>query len=365
MTIETSSPSAPRVPARANRPVMGPLTAVTMRQGLPSLAERLGEVQAWMASDLSELDDALTEVEQNSGSPNLAERAASHLLRRKGKRLRPLCTHLGARLAGLARDSRVAELAVAAELVHAATLLHDDVIDEGTERRGAPAARIVYGNSASILAGDFLLIDALERVRRAGGGVPLSKLLETIGHMVSAEALQLEQRGRFVPDRDIYYEIIEGKTASLFRWALSAAPSLVNDPCAEPLARMGLELGLAFQLVDDALDLEGDPEATGKDLFADLLQGKLTFPLIAACEAAPTIAREIRDIARDAVTDRVDPARAGALVERARATGATEQTRKLAHDHKCRALKALDELPRTRAAEALALVIEAAVDRKN
>jgi octaprenyl-diphosphate synthase len=344
--------------------VMAPLAAVSMRQGLPSLAERLSEVQAWLSSDLSELDSAITEIEQCAQSPNLAERAARHLLRRKGKRLRPLCTHLGARLVGLTRDSRVSDLAVAAELVHAATLLHDDVIDEGTERRGAPASRIVYGNSASILGGDFLLIQAIERVQRTGVGAPLTKLLATIAQMVSAEALQLEQRGRFVPDRDIYYTIIEGKTASLFRWALSAAPLLAAHPSADTMARMGLELGLAFQLVDDALDLEGDPAEIGKDLFADLLQGKLTFPLIAACEVAPTLAREIRDIARDAGAGQIDPDRATALVKRVRETGAIARTRDIAEEHKRRALEALSELPRTRAAEALALVVDAAVERK-
>ncbi len=167
-----------------------------------------------------------------------------------------------------------------------------------------------------------------------------------------------------MPDRDVYYTIIEGKTASLFRWALSAAPLMAEDPSAEPLARMGLELGLAFQLVDDALDLEGDPAQIGKDLFADLLQGKLTFPLIAACEATPTIAREIRDLARDAGAGRIDAERATALVEQVRQTGAIERTRKVANEHKQRALLALSELPQTRATEALVLVIDTAVTRQ-
>lgn len=363
LTMEASNKLPVSSPLIGANSVIGSLAAVSVRQGLPSLAQRLDDVRSWLASDLSELDAGIGEVEKCAQSPNLAERAARHLLRQKGKRLRPLCTYLGARLVGMAHDTRVNDLAAAAELVHAATLLHDDVIDEGTERRGAPAARIVYGNSASILAGDFLLIEALERVRRTGGGAPLESLLDTIGQMVAAEALQLEQRGQFVPDRDAYYAIIEGKTASLFRWALSAAPRMMADPAAEPLARMGLELGLAFQLVDDALDLEGDPAEIGKDLFADLLQGKLTFPLIAACEAAPAIAREIRDIARDAASGHVDDERATLVVTHAREAGAIEKTRAIAQAHKGRALRALSELPRTRAAEALSAVIDAAIER--
>ncbi len=364
LTLQARTEHAPTPPILRAGGVLGPLTDVSVKQGNLSLAQRLDDVRSWLASDMQELDLAIGEVERATASANLAERAARHLLRQKGKRLRPLCTHLGARLVGMAHDERVADLAVAAELVHAATLLHDDVIDEGTERRGASASRIVYGNSASILAGDFLLIEALERVRRTGGAESLSRLLETIGRMVAAEALQLEQRGRFVPDREVYYGIIEGKTASLFRWALAAAPLTIGDAAAEPLARMGLELGLAFQLVDDALDLEGDATEIGKDLFADLVQGKLTFPLIVACERTPTIAREIREVARDGAAGPVDAERASAVVDLVRASGAIEQTRATARSHKRRALEALATLPRTRASDALVAVIDAAVERK-
>src|SRR6185503_1216876 len=125
----------------------------------------------------------------------------------------------------------------AAEIVHAATLLHDDVIDDGHERRGAPAARIVYGNSASILGGDYLLVEALERVAALDAAPVLRSLLDTIARMVAAEAVQLERRGRFEPCRDTYLQIIEGKTASLFRWALAAAP-LLGGMAPAHLARL-------------------------------------------------------------------------------------------------------------------------------
>jgi octaprenyl-diphosphate synthase len=347
------------IAARPRRPTdaLARVAAVSRSEGLPSLADRLEQVRGFLGNDLEALEGDIAELERSAEAPNLAERAARHLLRQKGKRLRPVCTHLGARLSGMACDARVHHLAVASELVHAATLLHDDVIDEGNERRGAPTARVVYGNSASILAGDYLLIEALERVRHAGGGAALASLLATIGQMVAAEALQLEQRGQFIPDRDVYYSIIEGKTASLFRWALAAL--------AEPLGRMGTELGLAFQLVDDALDLEGAPEEIGKDLFADLAQGKLTYPLIAACEAEPSIARAIREIARDSAAGVLEARQAGLLVARLRAAGALEKTRELADRHKTRALEALADLPATRAADALGAVITAAVERRN
>jgi octaprenyl-diphosphate synthase len=345
------------------------VAAVSRSEGLPTLADRLEQVRGFLGSDLDALEGEIAELENNTAAPNLAQRAARHLLRQKGKRLRPVCTHLGARLSGLASDARVHQLAVASELVHAATLLHDDVIDEGNERRGAPTARVVYGNSASILAGDYLLTEALRRVSTTGG-TALTTLLDTIGQMVAAEALQLEQRGQFIPDRDVYYAIIEGKTASLFRWALSAAAQLASPGEAggalvEPLGRMGIELGIAFQLVDDALDLEGAPEEIGKDLFADLAQGKLTFPLIAACEAEPAVARTIRAFAADSAAGILEADQAALLVARLRAAGALERTRDLADHHKRRALEALADLPATRAADALGAVITAAVERRS
>ena len=229
---------------------------------------------------------------------------------------------LGAKLAGIDHDQRVCDLAVACELVHAATLLHDDVIDEGTERRGAEAARVVYGNSASILAGDYLLIEALSRVQHAGVPELLTTIMATIGQMVEAEALQLERRGRFEPDRASYMRVIEGKTASLFQWALSAGAILggMGERDVEALSKAGLALGLVFQLVDDVLDLEGDPALTGKDMFADLLQGKLSWPLILATEADPGLSAEVRALCEDA-------AKGSVASERPRPSSSASSTR--------------------------------------
>src|SRR5262249_50298820 len=142
--------------------------------------------------DMAELEESLSAIHL---SPNLAHRAAGHLLDLGGKRLRPVCVALSARVgSGFGRAAR--DLAVAVELVHHATLLHDDVVDLGDLRRGSPAARVVYGNAASIFAGDWLLVEALRRVRAAGVDETLDSLLDTIDEMVCAEALQLEYRGR-------------------------------------------------------------------------------------------------------------------------------------------------------------------------
>lgn len=327
------------------RPIstIGRLRNVTQRHCLTQLSVKLDDIRDCFSADLRLLEGDLSSLQQLSG--DVARRAAGHLLERPGKRIRPLCVLLGAKLVGVPIDDRVRHLAITSELVHAATLLHDDVIDEAPLRRGAPAARMVYGNSASILAGDFLLIEALERVQRATGGDNrgvLDGVLEAIAQMVAAEALQLERRGRVDPNRDTALRIIEGKTAYLFRWALSAAARLDGRPAQEvkALADAGNGLGIAFQIVDDLLDVVGDPERTGKALFGDIAQGKLTWPLILACERDASLADGLRDFAASN-----DPALANRLMRRVHDLGVIEDTRAFADDQHAQAIAQLDSLP--------------------
>lgn len=345
--------------------VLTPLRAVSERTGLDPLASRLAQLQSWLGDDLAELEAAIVRLHTAvaEGEDNLARRAARHLLARPGKRIRPVCVLLSARLADQAPAAVVRDVAVACELVHAATLLHDDVIDEGVERRGAQSARMVYGNSASILAGDYLLIEALRLVEHSHRAELLTSLLTVISDMVAAEAVQLERRGRFEPRRDVYLHVIRGKTASLFRWALEAGALLggASRMEAAALGRAGTALGIAFQLVDDALDLEGDSDITGKSALADLREGKLTWPLIVAVEREPAL---LNDLRRLAVAD--DEASAQAIcgvVERARRLGALDATRDFALEQAEAARRELEAVRPSPARRAIELVIDGAVHR--
>lgn len=352
--------------AQLAEPVLDSLNTAARRHGADDVASRLSSLRDWLADDLAALEAAISGqggvFDTSPGSPplDLAERSAAWLLALPGKRIRPLCVLLAARLGGRGLDRTVRDLAVAVELVHAATLLHDDVIDEGTERRGAATARMVYGNSASILGGDHLLTVALRRVAGSAPHAVLVSLIDVIGEMVRAEAVQLERRGRFEPNRETYLEVIDGKTAALFRWGLWAGGMAAElpEPALSALEAAGVALGLAFQLVDDAIDLESLDGESGKTPLADLREGKLTWPLVVAVERDPGLAEEIqRRISEGG--DGID----AALVERIRRTGGVEATRAFAAEQAARAGDELLKLPEGPARAALLTVVETALRR--
>ena len=172
----------------AGKDVLSILSTVSANHKVESLASTLSQLTRWMGSDLAEVEAGLTKFEHRD-TP--VHDSARHLLGQKGKRLRPLCVALAARV-GSGFDAAARELAIAVELVHSATLLHDDVIDLGDKRRGVDTARVIYGNAGSIYAGDWLLVDALRRIARVGIPGLLDKSLSVLHEILEAEALQLE-----------------------------------------------------------------------------------------------------------------------------------------------------------------------------
>jgi O-succinylbenzoic acid--CoA ligase len=359
---QAARPTAPPAPEPvAAQPVVAALLAAAEEHGAQGLRGRLDEAERILGDDMAALADELQGVASALQRPPrlAARRAARDLLANPGKRLRPLCALLAARVGGTPRLEAARCVAVASELIHTATLLHDDVIDEGSERRGAPAARVVYGNSASVLAGDFLFAEALRIIGETDEPALMTQFLRVIADMVEAEALQLERRGRLEPSRDAYLAVCRGKTGVLFQWALAAGGlvgGLTPSDC-DALGRAGQALGLAFQLVDDVLDLAGDPERIGKDSLADLRQGKLTWPWILALERDPSLAERV------AAAVAGDAPELGRLVADVRAAGTVEETKAFAREQAQAALADLATLPDGWARWLLEAIVHLIVDR--
>jgi octaprenyl-diphosphate synthase len=342
------------------------LGRLSAERGRPRLADGLADLADFVAQDMARFDREVASLDfaETASGPRRVGRSNHHLLDLGGKRLRPICVALAARL-GSGFSPAVLDLAVAVELVHSATLLHDDVVDMADTRRGAPTARALFGNAASIFAGDWLLIEALRRVERCHIPGLLVTLFDTVEEMILAESLQLENRGRIHTGRDVYFRVVEGKTASVFRWAMDAGAAAGGLGPGERsvLAEYGLHVGIAFQAIDDLLDLTGEAARTGKDLFTDLREGKMTYPVIVALEREPGLAAVVEDILAQPVDAAVPEAAVAEVVAALRRTAAVEDCLALARDSSRRAVAELAALPESRARRALATVAEAIVDR--
>jgi len=236
---------------------------------------------------------------------------------------------------------------MAVELMHNATLLHDDVIDVGERRRGQPAARMVYGNAATVLAGDWLLVEALRRIRQSGHHELLAPALDTLDDMIAAEAIQLENRGRVNVNRDDYFRVVDGKTAALFRLAMRAGAIAGGLPADQvnALERYGTHFGAAFQLVDDLLDVTGDPAIMGKTTFSDLHEGKMTYPLLLALERDAALGRWVERLLRERTGEPLPSHIRDRVQRRLLTTGSIRDCRALARKRAQDAVDCLRPIP--------------------
>lgn len=320
--------------------------------------ENLEQVTAALSVDLAWLSSELADACDRGPAP--ASDSAAHLVNAGGKRVRPVAVLLSAAAAnGLAGDRapRARAVALAAELIHSATLLHDDVIDDSRERRGRETSRVVWGNAVSVLAGDLLLTHALEVVQPLDGGDGriLGDLLATLRKMVDGEIVQLRGRASLDLSELTYERVVQGKTASLFAWACRSGARAAHgdERVAAALGAYGAHVGVAFQIVDDLLDLVGDPKRTGKALLGDVKEGKPTLPLLRAVARDPSILERVRRLREGSDAEEALAAEiAGAIV----ASGACDEVRARALGESNRALAALEGVPRGSAREALARV---------
>ncbi len=208
---------------------------------------------------------------------------ANHLISSGGKRLRPMLTLAAAQMIGYKGDGHI-KLATAVEFMHTATLLHDDVVDESDLRRGKRTARMIWGNQASVLVGDFLLGQAFRMMVEVGSLEALDVLSSAASVIAEGEVMQLSAAKNLETTEDEYLAVIKAKTAALFSAAAEVGPIIAKSAKAErsALRSYGLNLGLAFQLVDDALDYGGNARDLGKNVGDDFREGKVTLPVILA-----------------------------------------------------------------------------------
>jgi octaprenyl-diphosphate synthase len=340
--------------------VLSQLGASAVRGDRPERAQAALQEVPQLAGELSSLEQELTRATEDAEETLRA--AARHLVGSGGKRIRPTLTLLSCGACQGPLRAAVA-FACAAELTHSATLLHDDVIDDGPTRRGQPASRVLWGNAVSVLSGDWLLTRALEIVAaEPARSAALPALLATMRRLVEGEVLQLSLRGSFDATEQDYLDVVKGKTASLFGWCAAAgawAAGLRGD-LPDALYEFGERIGMAFQLVDDALDYAADPDLLGKRLGQDFIEGKATLPLIRAYLQEPPL--------RERLTRLVDGNEDGAsvaagVIAAVKRTGGVDAARALAREHTAAGLKALATLPESAHRSALAEAARALTER--
>ncbi|RZU97930.1 polyprenyl synthetase family protein [Spiribacter vilamensis] len=315
-----------------------------------------------VADDMSVVDRIIQDRLQSDVA--LINQLGHYIIGGGGKRLRPMVALLMARAAGHADgDDRHALLGATVELIHTATLLHDDVVDESAVRRGRDTANQIWGNEASVLVGDFLYTRAFQMMVELDDMAVMALFSRTTNRIAEGEVMQLMHVHDPDVTEDRYQQVIYRKTAVLFEAGCQLAVGL-NNPAdrarLDAAAKYGRRLGIAFQLADDALDYDGDAGAIGKNIGDDLAEGKPTLPLIHCMANADPAGRAI---VRDAIESggRNDIAEVAAVIAR---TGSIAYTRDLAEQEAERAIRALAAFGDSPFREALRGLAEFAVGRE-
>jgi len=239
------------------------------------------DIRAAVAKDFERVNTLI--VQQLESDVPLVENIGHYIVDAGGKRLRPLLVLLSAAALGQCETAHV-KFAAVIEFIHTATLLHDDVVDLSELRRGRPTANAEFGNAAPVLVGDFLYTRAFQLMVQLADSDILSHMADTTNTIAEGEVMQLTRAGDANTTEEQYLDVIRRKTAVLFAAACYGAATLsaVTEDKRELMRMFGLNLGIAFQIIDDVLDYEGDPATMGKNIGDDLTEGKPTLPLIHA-----------------------------------------------------------------------------------
>ncbi len=325
----------------------------------PSSIDRLNEL---VAADLGRVNTAI--LSRTGSQVTMIPEVANHLISSGGKRLRPILTLAMSRLARYPGDGHI-KLAAAVEFMHTATLLHDDVVDESDMRRGRQAARTLWGNDASVLVGDFLLGQAFKMMVEVGSLKALDILSSAATIIAEGEVMQLGAAKNTATTEDAYLAVIRAKTAELFAAACEVGPALAERPKDEQSAcrSFGMNLGIAFQLVDDALDYGGKATKLGKNVGDDFREGKITLPVVLSFRRGSEAERAFwRRTLEEGEASDTDLEQAIGLMTKHRAL---EDTIQRARHYGAIAKDALALFPSSAMKEALEETVEFCINRSN
>ncbi len=330
--------------------------------GLSKAGQSLGAMEIF---DLVREDLARVEAEirtESVASVDAITTIGRYLHSSGGKRLRPILVLLSARLFGEVGNEAI-RMAAVVEMIHAATLVHDDVIDYAETRRGRPSTNAVWGNHTSVLAGDWLYMQAFQVALEERKFAVLDLLIGLTQRMVEGELLQLERIGRIDVSEADYMELVDRKTASLFS-ACAQLGAIFGQASEDEIARLGdyaWNLGMAFQLVDDVLDFTAEENVLGKPVGSDLREGKVTLPLVYALERATAEERaQVAAVLNDGNYDGVPFPRMLELIER---HGGIERATERAQSFRAKARALIAEFPESAPQRALRSLTELVTDR--
>ena len=320
---------------------------------------QISDLTASISADMAAVDTVIRT--RLTSEVSLIDQIAEYIIAAGGKRLRPVLLILVAGALGY-RGPKAHELAAVVELIHTATLLHDDVVDESDLRRGRSTANAMFGNAASVLVGDFLYSRSFQMMVAAGNMRVMEVLSEATNVIAEGEVLQLMNIGDADVSEERYLLVIRYKTAKLFEAAarLGAIIAGADEPTITRMAEFGMRLGTAFQLIDDVLDYAGKAEDTGKNVGDDLGEGKPTLPLIhVLAHGSPAQ----QATAKSAITN-PGGSKFLAVLEAIASTGALEYTRRIASREAELAKRSLDGIAPSKYLETLIQLCAVAVERK-
>lgn len=290
-------------------------------------------------------------VRQSESDVTVITEIGEYLLEGGGKRIRPLLLLLSAKCLGFEGESRI-RLGAVVEMLHTATLVHDDIIDDAKTRRGRPSTNVAWGSAKCVLAGDWLYMQSFQTALKERNFHLLDLLISLTQQMVEGELLQIEKLGRLINEEE-YFDLIFRKTACLFKVSMQLGAALVesSDAVEEQLGEYGRNLGIAFQIVDDVLDLTATDETLGKPAASDLREGKATLAVIHALERGTGADREaIRTVLADGDFSRVKHATILEILER---HGSIEYAMDAARAYAAAARQSIADLPESAAQRAL------------